>query len=558
VTEAPAQARGGAPGSIAAAIGAGLLAPAALVVLLAAAGFALGLPIGPAHAVFGIAVGGLLAAYAGRAAGIASRLALVGIGVSPLLGWAAACAIAGRILDLSWDGLVYHGPAVTDLARGWNPFRSVAEPFRTGQTAFWIEHYPKASWEVAAALHRLGLPFQATKGANLVLAGAAFCYAFAAARARAGLSAYAALAVAAAAALNPVVIAQALSMCLDGQLAATLTILVSALLVVQLPALRAAASVGVAGAVLYLPNLKFTGTVYAVGAVLAFVAIGLLRRGPNTLRSGAAFAVALAVAIAFVGYGPYVTNTRMHGHPFFPIMGPGKVDIMTVNTPPSLLGRDRLTALALATLSASDGWEVRPKLPFQVTRGELRQLGVVDLRIGGFGPLFGGAILLALATGLLLWWKAPSSRRDPAWLVVAALVASVLVNPEAWWARYVPQLWLVPIAVAVIALRAGRRWLGGAAVAVALAGAALAIDSHGRAAEYWNGVAETHLAALARLPQPLEVYFGPFEGLEPTLRERGIAFRKQGSAPSCDTSLPPLGFPEYAVCPAGAPSAATR
>jgi len=46
---------------------------------------------------------------------------------------------------------------------------------------------------------------------------------------------------------------------------------------------------------------------------------------------------------------------------------------------------------------------------------------------------------------------AARARAVSATLVVslAFLIGSVLINAEAWWARYAPQLWLVPLTVAM-------------------------------------------------------------------------------------------------------------
>jgi hypothetical protein len=61
-------------------------------------------------------------------------------------------------------------------------------------------------------------------------------------------------------------------------------------------------------------------------------------------------------------------------------------------------------------------------------------------------------------------------------LAATALVAaSALLDPEAWWARYAPQLWLVPVIVALLAsLKGGSalvRVMGRVACAILLADA---------------------------------------------------------------------------------------
>ena len=86
------------------------------------------------------------------------------------------------------------------------------------------------------------------------------------------------------------------------------------------------------------------------------------------------------------------------------------------------------------------------KLPFTYTEDEYKAFGAPDLRIGGFGPLFSGIVLLAIACmGLVLLWNR--------WLFVSAaglsllILVTALANEASWWARYVPHIWLIPLIV---------------------------------------------------------------------------------------------------------------
>ena len=94
-----------------------------------------------------------------------------------------------------------------------------------------------------------------------------------------------------------------------------------------------------------------------------------------------------------------------------------------------------------------------PKVPFSITRAELPTSAGFDVRTSGFGPLFGGPAPLAAAL-LALAWRADRSRARPATGLLVVLVASALAIPDPWWARLVPQLWLVPVVVAGLALGA--------------------------------------------------------------------------------------------------------
>jgi hypothetical protein len=86
-------------------------------------------------------------------------------------------------------------------------------------------------------------------------------------------------------------------------------------------------------------------------------------------------------------------------------------------------------------------------VPFTVTKSETEAFAEVDVRIAGYGPLFGGILLLALALGLAVVVRQIRNRRADwdIWLPVSAVVLTVLVVPEMWWARYFPQLYLLPL-----------------------------------------------------------------------------------------------------------------
>lgn len=183
------------------------------------------------------------------------------------------------------------------------------------------------------------------------------------------------------------------------------------------------------------------------------------------------------MGICVIGYNPYVTNTVYYGHPFYPLYGGGTqtMDIMTSNSPQGFMQMNPLEKLYVATFSRStnnfDREEPALKIPFTVELGELRPFVYgADIRIGGFGPWFSGILVVAVLTLVSM-----CAVRAKEMMYVAGLVASimltVLINPEAWWARYVPQFWLVPIIIAAAALLDAKRiirYLG-----VALAGAVI-------------------------------------------------------------------------------------
>jgi hypothetical protein len=190
----------------------------------------------------------------------------------------------------------------------------------------------------------------------------------------------------------------------------------------------------------------------------------LLVNGRRTaLESTLQLLAAGTVGIVILGWAPYVLNLLRFGHPFYPLMGHGAVDIMTGNTPAILVDLSRPARFLFSLFAGTHaGYETTPalKLPLALSWAEIRTAGGTDVRIGGFGPLFSAVVLLATIVVALQIVR----RQFPVhagWLlyVGAVVLLSVLAMPENWWARYVPQFWLVPWIVTIGALLARARWL---------------------------------------------------------------------------------------------------
>ena len=180
---------------------------------------------------------------------------------------AAALGAASRFHDVSWDGQVYHQPAVLALADGWNPLWDGPLPVDDRPDNLWVNHYPKAAWVVQAILLRASGSLEATKGVQLLALLAAGLAVFAAL----GQSRRAALAAALAAA-NPVAVVQSFSFYVDGMSASLMTGFVAlAWGWLRRPGL--ASGLGAAAALVLLVNLKFTGPIYA-GVLVAGAGAG--------------------------------------------------------------------------------------------------------------------------------------------------------------------------------------------------------------------------------------------------------------------------------------------
>ena len=519
------------------AVAAFLLLVPFLAPLLAALGFAARVPIGPLHLPLAVAVAALATLTIAEAEGLPRRdgLLAVGIGVVCL---AAALAAGHVLLDFSYDGQAYHQSAIRQLVAGWNP---VVRDLRPDETThgLWLNHYVRAVELASAAVMASSGSLEAGKGLGMTLAVAATLFGAFALRG-AGARRGPALAAAAIASANPIVLSQLATFYVDGQLA----LVFACALALGLSALRGYARtapllLGVALAL--LANVKFTATVYAV-LLLAGYVVACARSGVRwrCRAAWATAAVAVTAAIA-IGWQPLFINAARHGHLFYPVAGQSHVDGLSGQTPPFRY-RDPWRRLVESTVSESNAARTTPspKLPFVVRPGELAAMGHPDVRIGGFGPLFALAVLLCAIGLATLPWSGGSRSARAALLVAAGVLATALVNPGAWWARFVPQLWIATAlgSVALAASRRVTRWLGVAALVV------LGVDALLVATSVARHQVGTHLAAaqqareLARRHADIELPRGEMESLDLRLARAGLHARY---VPGCSPTRPLVG-----------------
>ncbi|MFN3314713.1 MAG: hypothetical protein ACK46Q_14780, partial [Hyphomonas sp.] len=374
-----------------------------------------------------------------------------------------AFLIASLLHDTSIDGQHYHFQAAYGLAEGWNPLRGGREPPVIGDTmTLWALHYPRGGWVFAGNLLAAGLPLSTLKAINFLLLFAAAAL-VAGTLIRLGFSALFAALLTAAAVLNPVITSQLFTGMNDGLFGLCLIIFTAALAVWirhdEAPALIAALA-----AMILAMNLKFSAIpILFILSAFTCLATFLVSRHRRTLHIAAALFGSAIVGVIVLGWSPYVQNYLDFGHVFYPIMGPNAVDIMTgampelENTPKVLEPLSPAGRFLFSLFSQThSGYETTAslKIPFFATPAELRAAGDVDTRLAGFGPFFSGIVLLAIVCAVTIALNA--KRRNPVTLgllfTAAAMLLSVLLMPQNWWARYVPQFWLAPACIAAAAI----------------------------------------------------------------------------------------------------------
>lgn len=269
-----------------------------------------------------------------------------------------------------------------------------------------------------------------SKITGLIFAGTAFCLAVSGCRVL-GLTKARSLCAGVIVICNPVLISQCLTFYNDYICYCCIVILLSAFVRISRREQTAVFYYLLVSAIVIAAGVKFTAFFYIGVTVFAAVLWFLIKRQWRlaiNLALGAALVALISFAVIF--RMPYITNWMDHGSPVYPLMGDGAIDIMTGNTPGYLLGKNRLFAVIVSLLHP--------------VRNINSMLPIYDSRISGFTVIM-PIILTVIAICLVVFRK----KTTPAqYFSIAAILVSCFIFEQCWWARYIPQLWLiVPVSV---------------------------------------------------------------------------------------------------------------
>ncbi len=363
----------------------------------------------------------------------------------------SALFLCQAMTDISWDGQTYHADAVLRLTSGWNPFRQRA-PSGTLFTSY-LTIFAKGPWIAAASVVKLTGEFEHGKLFSLLLPMAAFLIAIPAIATFKGLSKLWIIALALLLAGNPVSLYQMFTFYVDGQLAALMGITVSLLILINHHATRAN-MILLSAIIILLINVKLNGALYMLILVCGFLVWTLYNRSSHSIEITASLIVGCLVGGILVGFNPYLTQFAtmlLVGESLFYPESWQSLTVLGANSPPDFAEMGRLEKIFRSLFARSEASIVSSelKLPFTFSRTEFGMFLWPDVRLGGFGPLFSGVILLSLLAFIYQFHSTRHRLHRAGFLFVLLflIISSGFSNPEAWWARYSPQTYLFPVFV---------------------------------------------------------------------------------------------------------------
>lgn len=374
----------------------------------------------------------------------------------------ALTLLAGAIPDATWDGNMYHKPAIVALHDGWNPWLFpefsdwlktrdevyyAANVWQNNENSLWISHYPNLSWLYSAALMDVGFGWESGKSLSLILAVALYAYASQMLR-QYELSTTSRTLISGLLVLCPPWIVQVVTNYVDG-----VTYVASTLIVVGILDKDRCVEVDsiIWCGLIILAGVKFTGALYAVLFVVPFLVI----RRPS-LRQICGWTLVGALALSH----PYLNHLASGLNIGYPVTGSDRV--LSGQVEEDVAHKVSLVALTRSLLArTSNGFEYSgEKVPGTLHAGEIGAAGSPDARHGGFGPWYSLALVFCFAAVVFAAYagvRRKGIERKALMLLGAALFLAIctLIHPAAWWARYVPFFYTGVLLLAIFALTSG-------------------------------------------------------------------------------------------------------
>ncbi len=378
--------------------------------------------------------------------------------------------------DLSSDGNSYHKTAIAFIKNGWNPLYEDCREFQEnnpnvvpiGEEArldLWIEHYPKATWILAATTYKMTGDIESGKVITLYFIVILLIISYNCLRTI--LDKKWSFIISLLVSFNPIVFGQIFSYYVDGIMGLCFTIELLLLFIVKpMEKQNKLLWLSLLGITTFFCNIKFTGLLCSglIAAVFYFYWFFKYKKEKDFwLRFRNItfhFILVFVTAIFLVGANSYVRNLVEHKNPLYPLIGKDKVDIITSMQPPSFAKRGMGEKFVISLFSRTanityDRGEPILKLPFRLYASEVGELLATDVRIGGFGPFYALTIIISLILFIIssyLLIKNEKKNLKYITLPLIAIVLSMILVGENWWARYVPQFYLFPIGTLVLTI----------------------------------------------------------------------------------------------------------
>jgi hypothetical protein len=356
--------------------------------------------------------------------------------------------ISTLFYDISFDGQMYHMETAIQMKAGWNPFRHELPPELN--QAIWLNHYGKGVEAPEAAIYAFTNRLETTKSTNFIMLAASFCLSMTFLLRLNRFSIRKNILFSTLLAFNPVTFYQLLNTYVDGQLSSFLLCFIALACLLFLDTNRYF-FIMLASVLVIVINIKFTSLVFAAiftaGMLLAFRAG---RQWQSFKKALFVTLLASVFAVGVVGYFPYTINIVRYHDIFYPGLKTLKKEAAKV-TVPAIIHKNQFSKFFISFFSHTDNLHltftkdpvINSKIPFTFNKTDLFNAAKpYVVYMAGMGPFFSGVCLSSILIFGFVWWRSKNRKALlPVIIMAGTVLFSVLIISEAWYVRYVPQLW---------------------------------------------------------------------------------------------------------------------
>lgn len=363
--------------------------------------------------------------------------------------------------DNTWDGNTYHKEMIGLMKSGMNPVYNV----ESGD--IWVQHYARAVETFAAVVYSYTNNIESGKALNFLFIILLFGQIYKHLRGM-NKGKIVSIMLSIVIAINPISLIQSTCYYVDGIFATTLFFII--LMLLKLTSNENKNNkmylYWLALLTVICINIKFTSLLICTMFIGIFVIYWLYvalkeKTFIATFKKWFVYFVCIYLfGVIVVGASVYIKNFKNYGHPFYPLLGETtSVDIVTDNEPAGLTEYSHLEKFIYTLFSKTYTWyDKKPelKIPFTVYESELDSMQYVDTRVGGFGPLYSGILILSLPVILFyMILDVKRKRRENILLILVFLgiVLPIPILPVVWQLRYYPELYLLPIIALYLLVR---------------------------------------------------------------------------------------------------------
>ena len=388
--------------------------------------------------------------------------------VLPIMVIFASINVAGKFFDRSWDGNMYHKAAIGYLIEGWNPLEESVKEFDERQDVsrdlvewsyLWMDHYPKASYLYGANISIITGNIESGKSINLLTIYATFVLVLSLLlhlKKEKGFAILFSLLVVTCTTIGSQYLTNFIDLLVylyfflliwyffaneEKEYASKLELYICYFIILVL-----------------LINIKFSSFGYAGIMCLGFYIWYIFRFIKKKISKKEFWqftgvsALAVVIGVFVVGLSSYPMNFLKNGHPFYPIYGENKREIMTQETLEHLIGEKPVKKFFISNFSKAlnsaraqqDKAEL--KIPFTISEEELKFVDTYNIRIAGNGLLFSGILVISsLCYFILLIGEFFVNKKKFIMYLIPTIVTIILIFilDDIWWARYFPQIHLI-------------------------------------------------------------------------------------------------------------------